>query len=267
MTKTLLYILFLILLPITAAGSEFPAQQNPPRMVNDFAGIIGNQAADKLESLLDKFNEETSTQIAIVTVTNLHGYDIGHYAVLLAEKWEIGQRGKNNGILVLVMPRLNRNEGQAYIAMGYGLEGTVPDAIARRIVDNEMIPHFRNDDYHSGLLSTINVLMELTRGEYTADSYISRTGSREEAFEMVIFLFLFIIIFVIVSAARKSKQSSIGHSMPFWVLMSMMGSGSRRHTGQFGNFSSGSGSFGGGSRSFGGFGGGSFGGGGAGGRW
>lgn len=68
-------------------------------------------------------------------------------------------------------------KGEAFIATGYGLEGAVPDAIARRIVDNEMIPQFKNGDYHAGLLSAVAVIMDLTRGEYTADEYIEQTGS------------------------------------------------------------------------------------------
>lgn len=266
--KHITVLLLLILHSIGIFAVDMPARPAPPRLVNDLAGLLDTRSANELEEQLALFARETSTQIAIVTLNDLMGYDAGDYAFRLAESWGVGQQGRDNGILILIKPRINNERGQAYIATGYGLEGVVPDAVARRIVDNEMIPHFRNDDYYAGILSGVSILMDLTRGEYTADTYVNRTGSREEAAGAIFALILFIVIFVFATKAQKSKQASIGHDIPFWILMSMMGSGSRRHSGQWGNFSSGRGSFGGGSSGgFGGFGGGRFGGGGAGGSW
>lgn len=258
--------IFVLFCWMEVAGNPFPEKPNPPRLVNDFAGVLNAEAREQLEAHLVGFARETSTQIVIVTVSDLEGYEVGDYTVRLGHDWGVGQGADDNGLVILVKPRYDNEKGQAYLAPGYGLEGAVPDATARRIVDNEMIPHFRNDDYYSGLLAAVNVVMELTRGEYTADAYLNRTGSEQSTFGAVFVLVFAIIMITVFSKSKRARESSIGHSLPFWAMMAMMGSGSRRHSGHFGSFSSGSGSFGGGG-GFGGFGGGGFGGGGAGGSW
>jgi uncharacterized protein len=245
-------------------GQEFPERPEPPRLVNDLAGVLDNSSTNRLENELVAFARRTSTQIAVVTVTEMGGYDAASYAVQLAEKWGVGQGDKDNGILVLVQPKTESQRGEAFIATGYGLEGVVPDAVSNRIVDSEMIPRFKQNDYAGGISAGVNVLMEITRGEYTADGYMERTGGAERGFGGLIVVIVMIVIFFSAIKGQKSRHSSVGHSLPFWLLLSTMGAGHRTHSGSFGNFSSGSGGFGGG---FGGFGGGSFGGGGAGGSW
>jgi len=248
------------------AQDDFPPRPEPPRLVNDLAGVLDQEVKEPLENTLVDFAKETSTQIAVVTISDLGGYDAGDYAFQLAEKWGIGQKGKDNGILILVQPKTNDLRGQAFIATGYGLEGVVPDAVANRIVDNEMIPRFKQNDYTGGVLAAVQVLANLTRGEFTADGYMEQTGRSGGASGAVIVMIIFGVIFISAFRSQKSRHSSIGHGLPFWMLLSMMGSGSRSHSGSWGDFSSGGGSVGGGG-GFGGFGGGSFGGGGAGGSW
>lgn len=258
---------FLLGTPLKA--QTFPEPTNPPRLVNDFSGLLDVSAREQLEASLVQFDRETSTQIAIVTINDLAGYDISDYAFRLAEKWGIGQKEKRNGILILVKPKTGNEKGQVFIATGYGLEGAVPDAVAHRIVDLEILPRFRQNDYAGGLQAAAVVLMDLTRGEYTADAYIEKTKNGSGHFGGVVFLLFFFLIIFFVVKGQNTKSSAIGRDLPFWVLLSMLGSGSR-HSGSWDSFSSGSGSFGGfgsGGGGFGGFGGGSFGGGGAGGSW
>ncbi|MBN2481448.1 MAG: TPM domain-containing protein, partial [Bacteroidales bacterium] len=178
---------------------------------------------------------------------------IADYGVRLAEKWGIGQEGRDNGILILVSPA-NR---WVTIQTGYGLEGAVPDAIAKRLIENVITPGFREENYYAALDSVANVLMSLTRGEFTADEYL--TGE-QDATNTLLILILIIIFFMIFSKIfHKSRQYySPTHSIPWWI----MGTGSSSGR-DWGSFSSGSGGFGG----FSGGGGGSFGGGGASGRW
>jgi uncharacterized protein len=168
--------------------------------------------------------------------------------------------------LVLVQPKVGNQKGNAYVATGYGLEGAVPDAVANRIVNNEMIPHFKQNDYAGGIGAAVGVLMELTRGEYTAEGYLKSTKKSGSLFGGFGFILIIFVIMIVMARGQKGRHSSLGKDLPFWVLLSMLGSGSSRHAGSWDSFSSGSGSFGGGG-GFGGFGGGSFGGGGAGGSW
>ncbi len=259
--------LLLIFFAFTAGAQQLPEKPNPPRIVNDFAGVLTAEQRESLERQLVQFNNETSTQIAIVTVKSLDGTSVDDFAFKLGEKWGIGQKGKDNGALILVKPKYGNEKGQAFIALGYGLEGVVPDALANRIVDNEMIPNFKKNDYYNGLLAAATRLTQLSKGEFTAENYMSQTSRKGKVGGGIGTIIFMIIMFFIFSRAGRARNSSLGRSnLPFWIFLGMMGSGSRGHGGSFDSFSGGGGSFGGGS-SFGGFGGGSFGGGGAGGSW
>lgn len=259
------YIIILVALFGFAAivCAEIPDRPNPPKLVNDFAQVFNKDEANKLEGALVQFARETSTQIVVVTVADLEDYAIGDYAVRLAENWGVGQKGKDNGLVILLKPKTRNSTGEVYIATGYGLEGVLPDAVLNgTIIDNEMIPRFKQDDYFGGLASGINVIMDLTRGEYTAEQYQQSAGGGGSVVPVIIIMF--VLIFGVFGRGRRRRFYSPGSSLPFWLAMGMMGGG-RSHGGSFSNFSSGGGSFGGGG--FGGFGGGGFGGGGAGGSW
>ncbi len=257
--KRLLTIFPFLLLSMAIKAQDIPEPMIPPRLVNDFADILNPEEQNALEYKLRSYYDSTSTQIYVVSVNDLAGYDAGDYAFRLGEKWGVGQKGKDNGIVILIKPKIGNEKGRAYIATGYGMEEIIPDAVARRIVDNEMIPHFRNNRYYKGINAALEVVFDLAAGRYKADEYYQG----ESPWGGIIFLVIF-FLFVILSASRHShyKGSSIGHNIPFWFLLGMMSGGSGRGS-SWGNFSSGSGSFGG----FGGGGGGSFGGGGAGGSW
>jgi len=171
-SKLLLFLLAFFFVQNIFAQTEFPARPEPPRLVNDLARVLAPDQAQALENKLDRFNEKTSTQIAIVTISDLSGYDKADYSFRLAEKWGIGQKGKNNGILILVKPKTQTSKGEIFVAVGYGLEAVVPDIVAREtIIQNEILPGFRQGDYYAGLDRGTNVLMSLTAGEYPADQY------------------------------------------------------------------------------------------------
>lgn len=260
--KRILSIVTALLILTGTVVAEIPDRPNPPRLVNDFAKVLNKSEYTNLENDLEQFARETSTQIVLVTVPDLEGNDPGDYAVRLGEKWGVGQKGENNGLVVLLKPKTGTSRGQIFIATGYGLEGVLPDAVVNgTIIDNEMIPRFKQKDYYGGLVAGLKVIKDLASGEYTADEYqqsVSKGGSTP-----FVFIIMFFIIFLsIIGRGRRGRFYSPGRSLPFWIAMGMM-SGGNRSGGSFNNFSSGSGSFGG----FGGFGGGSFGGGGAGGSW
>jgi uncharacterized protein len=261
----------LILICIAAvpvSAQDIPNKPDPPRLVNDFAGILRNDELNALENRLVAFNDSTSTQIAVILVPDLQGYDKADFAQRLGEKWGIGQKGSNNGIVVLVKPKTESSNGQAQIAPGYGLEGVLPDIVCKQIVENEMIPYFRNNDYYGGLSQAVGTIMALSRGEFTADQYRRRgvkTGGKDVPVALILFVIFIVIAIIGRNSGGNNNRKNIGSSnLPLWVLLGMMNSGRGSHGGSWGGFSGGGGSGGGG---FGGFGGGSFGGGGAGGSW
>lgn len=262
---TVLLISWLSVLSVHA--QEIPDKPVPQRLVNDLAGMLSGQEVNALEQKLVAFNDSTSTQIAVVTVATLDGYDISDYAQRLAEKWGIGQKGRDNGVLVLVKPKTADSNGEVSIAQGYGLEGVIPDITAAEIIDQEMLPAFRNGDYYGGIDRATNTLMSLARGEFTADEYGQRGRNSKKDSPGSIFVIIFIIILITIFSRRggrgggRGRKLTSGSDLPFWLLMGMLGSGGRSHGGSWGGFS------GGGGGGFGGFGGGSFGGGGARGSW
>jgi uncharacterized protein len=261
--------LFIILLFINSitGGQNIPEPMVPPGLVNDFTGLLTEDQQISLNNKLLEFNNQTSTQIYVVTYNDLQGYPAAEFAVTLGEKWGVGQKGKDNGIVILVSPENHKMT----IQTGYGVEGAVPDAIAKRIIEKEMTPAFKEGNFYKGLDDATNTLMALTKGEYTADDYMKKTGSGGSIIPFIVIIIVFFFIFS--SMRSKRRLNSPGQSIPWWVLMMMMGSSGHSNKGKYGDFNSGSGSFGGfsgGGGGFGGFsggGGGSFGGGGASGGW
>jgi uncharacterized protein len=249
-----------------ASAQNIPERPVPPRLVNDLAGTLTPHEAQQLENTLVDFNNRTSNQIAVVIVPELYGFDKSDLATRIGHAWGVGQSEFDNGVVVLVKPRSGNQRGEAFIAVGYGLEPVITDAASRRIIENEMIPHFTEGNYYHGILAGAGVLMQLAEGEISSDQYAPQISPFVGLFPVIIILLVFFLI-----TRSGSRQKSFGKNIPFWTMLFLM-SNMSGGKGSFGNFSSGKGSFGsrggfGGGGSFGGFGGGRFGGGGAGGSW
>lgn len=266
--RTIITVLGIVLLTSLLSArifaQEFPDKPVPPRLVSDFAGLLSEQEADALEMKLVAFNDTTSTQIAIVSVRDLHGYAIADYAQRLAEKWGIGQKGLDNGVIILIrLETAGSSKGEVFISPGYGLEGIIPDLVCAQIIDNEILPAFRMGNFYEGLDKATNVLMALASREFSADQYGKSKGTNIRGLGPVVFIIILIIIILFFRSSGGSNQKHISHKgLPIWMLLAMMNSGKGSHSGSWGGFSGG-----GGGGGFGGFGGGSFGGGGAGGSW
>jgi uncharacterized protein len=252
----------LVLFPLwSSAQDKLPVPSAPQSWVNDYAGVFSSAEAGALEQKLNEFEYRSSTQIFVVSLDNNGGYPVSDLAPRIGEAWGVGQQGKDNGLLVV----MDMQENKVFISTGYGLEEYIPDAIASRIVQNEVLPNFRNGDFYKGVDAATDVMISLLDGKFTADEYRKQNSSGGSSIGGIIFM---IILFSLIFGGRR-RSSGMGRSnLPLWLALGMMSGG--RHSGSFGNFSSGSGGFGGGGGGFGGFsggGGGSFGGGGAGGGW
>ncbi len=261
-------ILLFMIAPLAVTGQALLPRPDPPRLVNDFAGVLSAAELKALEDKLVIFNDTTSNQIAVVIVDDLQGYDRSDFAFRVARDWGVGQGDFNNGVLILVKTKTERSDGQIFIATGYGLEGAIPDIACAEIIDREILPQFRSNDYYGGLDAGTDVLMSLAAGEYSYDSYAG--GASSGTVPGIIF-FIILIIFIVAISSGSSNNRHIGRrgtqNIPLWLLLGMLGGG-RSHSGNWGGFTGGGGSGGfSGGGGFGGFGGGSFGGGGAGGSW
>ncbi|MEQ8909349.1 MAG: TPM domain-containing protein [Vicingaceae bacterium] len=268
----LLSVLFIFVFQFNAKAAEecIPKAPQPQRLVNDFAEVLSSQTEFQLEQTLVNFNDTTSTQITIVTVNDLCGYDPASFAYEIGESWGVGNAEFNNGVVVLVKPKVGNSKGHTFIASGYGVEGVLPDAICKRIIENEMIPAFKQNNYEQGIVQAALIIMDITGGEYSADAYKKQT---QKSFPIVPFFFvLFFIVVMLASTFGRARKYAHRNNIGLWTALWLMGSASSRHSGRYNDFSSGGGGFGGfgggsGGGGFGGFGGGSFGGGGAGGSW
>lgn len=261
MVKSRLLLFFTLLLS-AATAQDLPEPMSPPRLVNDFAGVLSDQENSMLEQKLRAYHDSTSTQIAVVIVQDLGGYEVVDYAVRLGEKWGVGQQGGDNGIVVLV----SIDDRKAAIVTGYGMEGAVTDAATRRIRENQMNPNFREGNFYEGLDEATTTIIKLASGEFTAED-LEPKGQGAGYFALI---FVFIVVGIIILAAVNSKKKNhigkkgLGFWTALWLLSNMGGGGRNRGGGSGWGGGFGGGSSGGG---FGGFGGGSFGGGGSGGSW
>ena len=228
---------------------EEPRFQDYTGYVNDYAGILSDETKAKLAALSSEIEAKTTSQLAILTLDTTAPLDIETYAVKLFEKWGIGQKGKDNGVLILVAVK----DRQVRIEVGYGLEGAIPDALAKNIIEKSMLPFFKRGDYSSGILQAAAVVSKLIAGEYNVEiSELENIKIAVSSKQPSIFDFLF-IIFVIIMLIRARI---------FWFFPM-----SGRVGGRSGGYWSGTGSSGGFGGGFGGFGGGFSGGGGASGGW
>ncbi|HLV53706.1 MAG TPA: TPM domain-containing protein [Cryomorphaceae bacterium] len=257
---------------IAATAMQVSAQADdcyPPRpstLVVDAADVLSPEQESVLESKLVALDRETSNQVVVVTINELCAGDAAMTAFEIGNRWQVGQSEFDNGLVILVKPKVGNERGHAFIATGYGLEGAIPDATAKLIVDNEMIPHFRNEDYFGGIQAAVAVVSELARGEYNYKAYNEKHAEDPPWVYFMPILFIIAIWFIVIYG--RTRQYARANNLGFWAALALMSASSRSHSGSYSGFrSGGGGGFGGGGGGFGGFGGGSFGGGGAGGSW
>ena len=239
----------LVLLFCTGLKAQLPSPPVPPRLVNDYTGTLSTSQINSLEHKLVAYNDSTSTQILVMLINDLQGYSIEQYATEIGHSWGVGQKGKNNGVVILVKPKKGSERGQVNISPGYGMEEYVTDATAKRIIEREMIPAFKEDDYYTGIDNAVNTIMDLCSGKFTQDEYADDDG-----FPLWLIILFIIAIMIILSkfSGGSGQNYSGGGSRTIWIPTG----------GGFGG-----GGFSGGGGGFGGFGGGGFGGGGASGSW
>ncbi len=252
---------FLLIAAFSLSG--FAQRDIPPKpavqtSVYDEADILSAADEQRLEQKLINYADTTSTQIVIATIESLEGEYIGLYAPEWAQEWGIGQKKEDNGLLIL----MSEKDRKIWITTGYGLEEYLTDARTKDIIENIILPEFRNNDYYSGLDKGTSAIFEVLSGTFQG-SPKQRQGSQGIPVQLLILGVIFLVF--IVSLVRKNKGNNggpgskrgFGGSLLDVIILSSLGRGG------FGGGSSGGGSFGGG----GGFGGGGFGGGGAGGSW
>ncbi|WP_207495510.1 TPM domain-containing protein [Aridibaculum aurantiacum] len=264
---TILLVLFCI--TGVAVSQQVPPKPVPQRLVNDLTKTtLTPDQVQTLERKLVAYDDSTSNQIVIVIVPTLNDYAPVDYATKLGREWGVGT-AKNNGVIVLISTEPNNR--QIFIAPGYGLEGAIPDITAKSIIEDVILPHFRQDHYFTGLDLGTNAIIKAAAGEYKAPAgYRNRgrgSGGGGSILGAIIFFLVMIMLFSRGGRGGGGRGGGMASRRGFGDVATGMLIGSMLSGGRGGG-GFGGGGFGGGSGGgFGGFGGGSFGGGGAGGSW
>lgn len=248
----LLIILLLILFcpPVANAQQSSAVSTNPVQLLNFVTDETGTLSPGEIQSLNQKlvdFEKSTSNQLVVYMISTLDGEPIENVSMSIAEKNLIGQKGKDNGVLLLIA----KDDKKLRIEVGYGLEGALPDATASSIIRNDITPEFRNGDFYKGIDNGVDAIILATKGEYVADT--SEKEFNIPSFIVVVLIFGFIIVMFITGIIKTIKGagssytsggSGSGYSGGFW------GSGGSSSSGSsFGSFGGGGGSFGGGGAS------------------
>jgi uncharacterized protein len=278
-----------------AWANHIPA---PTGYVNDFAHVLTTEQAKTLDEQLKTFDTKTGNQIAVATVDSLGGDDINDFTVRAFEEWKVGRQGKDNGVLLLVA----KQDRQVRIEVGYGLEGSITDAEAGRIIRDNITPRFKSGDYYGGLGAGLGAIEgQINRDAANISPPPAAPAQPATGFPFYLLLFLWPILSYLGAFLARSKSwwaggvlgAGAGYGLGMFIHSALItaailgGFGllldyvlsrnyqARRRQGLDTGFwtsgggfwGGGGGGFGGGGGGFGGFGGGGSGGGGASGRW
>jgi len=179
-------LLLLVLAPAMAQALDVP---RPRGYVTDLAGVLPGEFVDSLELALAAYERDTSNQIAVLVVPTLAGDNLESFSLRVAEKWRLGQAGRDNGVLLLVAMA----ERKIRIEVGYGLEGAIPDSLAGQIIRREMAPKFRQGDFAGGIEAAVSALQQAAAGAYQAAAPDPWRGDRPPWYFAAGFFAIFMI--------------------------------------------------------------------------
>ncbi|HEV8230800.1 MAG TPA: TPM domain-containing protein [Thermoanaerobaculia bacterium] len=242
---------------LTVAGRAAPTieEQLPPKpdkYVTDRAGILGGERVNALSRKLEQFERDTSNQILVWIDRKIpENFTLEDFTVRAAEKWGAGQAKTDNGVVLFVFV----DDRKLRIEVGYGLEGVLPDITAKRIIEEEIVPRFRANDYPGGVEAGVDAMIAATKGEYkgtgtTVDerSRRRRGGNTLGGCAPLLLFALFFIVFPLIAGRRRRRWRTFGGS-GWWTGGGWGGFGGGGSGGGGGGFSGGGGSFGGGGAS------------------
>ena len=174
--------------------------------INDYASMIEPDKARELESRLSDFERDTGHQVAVITIPSLKGDALEDFSIRVAENWKIGQKGFDNGAILLVAQK----EHKLRIEVGYGLEGVLPDAIANRIINEIIVPRFRENDYSGGIEAGIESIFKITRGEALPNSSQDKTRIKGNRPAAGLFIFAALIALIVGISRRTPLGGAFG---------------------------------------------------------
>ena len=179
----------LLLVSVAGGGAQDLRSLTLTARVTDRTGTLSTRDVEELDDTLAQFEDRTSTQIAVLMISSLDGEPIEELAYEIARKNGIGQKGKDNGLLILIA----KNDKQARIEVGYGLEGVLPDILAGQIIRREMAPFFREGRYAEGIRAGVDAIIKATRNEYTAEKKQQQSPRGMSPLFLILLILFFIL--------------------------------------------------------------------------
>jgi uncharacterized protein len=251
--KRLLILLILVLAAINQIYPQNATQTKIKTYVTDEAGVLSSSEISSLETKLSGFEKETSNQVVVYIVRSLNGESLEETSYEIAQKNGIGQKGKDNGVLLFIAI----DDRKLRIEVGYGLEGALPDALSGQIIRKEITPYFKQGKYYAGVNAGVDAIIKATKGEYTQDKETEKSKKTVGIGIcglpiLVIVIFIFFGFFFIISIIRRIFGWTGRSGRSGWWNSGGWGSGSGWSSGSgsgFSGFSGGGGSFGGGGSS------------------
>jgi uncharacterized protein len=188
--------------------------------INDTARMFSPDTVQNLENLLAEFERTDSTQIAVLTIASLEGEDLQEFSIKVAETWKIGQKGSDNGAILIIA----RDEKKIRIEVGRGLEGKLTDLMSGRIIKEKIRPRFSKGDFDGGVKDGLASMIDVVRGEFKA-SKSSPTKSRASGFPRILTLLVFLLVFVVFLGAISKILGALAGMIGLPVAASFAFSG------------------------------------------
>jgi uncharacterized protein len=218
--KNIILIISLVLFPLQLMALEAPRMTG---RINDQAGMLSPETKQRLEQKLASFERETSNQVAILTIPSLLGDDIDQFSIRVAEAWKLGQKGKDNGVLLV----LAQTERKVRIEVGMGLQGVLPDITAGRIIRETMRPHLKSGDFDQGITVAVDSIIASTKGEFkgTGQSTQKHTAKNTSSSFVTLFLLAAVVAVILGLFSRYLGGAAGAIGLPLAASMAFPGMG------------------------------------------
>lgn len=210
MKRLITFLFFASVVIGSLAQDAIPPAPNPPRLVNDYAGVFSLGQKNSMEKRLVDFNDSTSNVVCVVVVDDLGEYSASEFAFEIGNRWGIQNKKDNNGIVILIKVR-NETSGDVFIATGYALEGVLPDAYVKQITSDVMVPYLKEGKYYEAVSAALDKMLPVISGEISAPRDVAGDEESGDGSAMTFFILVFVavVVWVSISYSREKRRNAL----------------------------------------------------------
>ncbi|KAB0663694.1 TPM domain-containing protein [Oryzomonas japonica] len=218
--RNIFILALLVLLPLPLPALDVPHLNG---RVNDYARMLSPETVRQLDQKLAAFERDSSTQIAVLTVPTLQGDDMEQFSIHVAEQWKLGQKGRDNGVLLI----LAQAERKVRIEVGMGLQGVLPDITASHIIRDVMRPYLKSDNFDQGVTAGIDAIISATKGEFkAAPQDAGKRAHKKSSASFPVLLLLIVVVAVLLGAFSRYLSGLAGAvGLPLAAFLAFPGLG------------------------------------------